>query len=1081
MQISFARFIPPEIGTLVVRQRLFDCLDEASSRPIIWISSPPGSGKTVLVASYVLERQQPLIWYQMDESDIEPAVFFSRLAQASTSVLADEHVNLPSLQPLQVKDLSSFTDHFFKQLAQRLPENCFLVLDNYQVEMDSRVHKRILEAIAVLPGGCRTLITSRKQAPRHSVRMLVERKMSFLDWHDLRFTLEESKALLGSEKFSNEVYDQLHEKTDGWAAGLVLLGESLRRGGSIVGASPWMPMRDVFDYLDVELFDKLTPELRDFLVRTSFLRTMTPDMAKAMSGSDHAEAILMQLFRNNRFTFRRVSPHFEFEYHPLFTLYLQSIAENEYSAEELSILRCRAAEILESSGRIMDAADLWLAAGAAERLERLILEHADQMTHQGRFQTLEKWITDLPADALDQEPWLVYWLGICRQIVDPEGSRKEFRKAFEMFRQRRDENGLLAAWCGAVDTFMYDWSDFLSLGEWISLLETLLDTGLEVPPTELGVRAASCMVAALVYQHPQQSRKIQQWLEVALRPNSRCSAGYIHLHTRFHAAYHAMWMGDLTRLRIINENVQQVMGNPDVPMVHVLNAKCLEAMVHNLCFAQGDQALKVVKEGLQLARRHDLNIWHFMLYGQGVFAALTVGDVSTADKYLAQMERIASRNKRFARGQYHYMAASYHLYRGNFLLAAQDAGKALRIAEETGARFAYPFFALSKAQTCHEIEEVDERDRLMESLKDFIDESGSRLLEYMWLLCAAHFALDQDQTDKALRLLIKGFNLGRREGYVNMFWQWRPKMVARLCMVALQKNIETEYAKLLIRRRNLFPESPPLEVSIWPWLLRLHTLGRFELIREGDVIHFSGKLQRRPLDLLKILTINEDKGVSEDELCDMLWPDSDGDRAHSSLTTTVSRLRGLLGCHESIVVSNARISLNARLCWADAWAFVHLCKQIAKLEQEFGAACTKPLRNGDTARLFLLAQQALDLYQGHFLPDDLAHSWTIPVRERLRGKFYDLVAIVGDVLELSDNWSSARRVYLQALEVDELHEDFNGRAIRCAHLLDRAGEARSLFHRYRERLKTELGLNVSPELQSLVRKLGVDDAQDSSR
>ncbi|GAB6057986.1 BTAD domain-containing putative transcriptional regulator [Desulfonatronum parangueonense] len=1081
MQISFARFIPPEVGTLVVRQRLFDSLDEASSRPITWISAPPGSGKTLLVASYVLERKQPLIWYQLDESDIEPAVFLSRLAQASSSVLADEHLNLPALHPLQAKDLSSFTDHFFKQLAQRLPENCFLVLDNYQAEMDTREHKRILETIAVLPGRCRALITSRNLAPRHTVRMLVERRMSVLDWHDLRFTLEESKSLLGPERFSDEVYDLLLEKTDGWAAGLVLLGESLRRGGSIVGASPWMPMRDVFDYLDVELFDKLTPELRDFLVRTSFLRTMTPDMAKAISGSDHAEAILMQLFQNNRFTYRRASPHYEFEYHPLFTLYLQSIAENTYSAEELNALRCLAAEILESAGRIMDAAELWLAADVTQRLERLILAHAEQLSRQGHFPTLEKWITGLPADALEREPWLVYWLGVCRQIEDPAQSRNFFRKAFEMFRERRDENGVLASWCGAVDTFIYDWSEFLSLGEWISLLESLLEAGLDIPSTDLGGRTASCMVAALVYQHPYQSRKIQQWLELALRQNSLCSAGYIHLHSGFHAAYHSMWVGDLIRLRLINDNIQQMVRNPDVPMVHVLNAKCMEAMVLNLCHARGDQALKVVKESLQLARRHNLDAWNTMLYGQGVFAALTMGDVDEADKHLTQMERNTSRSKRFARGQYHYTAASYHLYRENFLLAAMDAGKALAIAEETGARFAYPYFALSKAQTCHETGERDERDRLMEGLEAFIADSGSRLLEYMWLLCAAHFALDQEKMDNSLQLLGRGFNLGRREGYINMYGQWRPKLVARLCTVALQNNIETEYVKLLIRRRNLFPESPPMDISDWPWLFRIHTLGRFALIREGEVVHFSGKLQRRPLDMLKILSSNDQNGANEEELCDLLWPDSDGDRAHSALTTTASRLRGLLGCHESIVVCNARVSLNARLCWVDAWAFMQLCRQIAKLEQEFGAACTKPLRNGDAARLFLLAQQALDLYQGHFLPDDLALSWTIPVRERLRGKFYDLVATIGDVLELSENWSSARSVYLQALEVDDLHEDINGRAVRCAHLLGRPGEARNLLRRYRERLKTELGLNVSPEIQLLVRKLGIDDTPDSAR
>ncbi|WP_045222115.1 BTAD domain-containing putative transcriptional regulator [Desulfonatronum thioautotrophicum] len=1083
-QSLLAKFTPPEIGALVVRERLVDCLDSAVARPITWISAPPGSGKTVLVASYVVVSARPCIWYQLDDSDTDPVVFFTRLVQAATAVLGEKKDKLPTLHPLRQNDLLVFTDIFFQRLASLLPNNCLIVFDNCNFgdsETHPEVYQRIFEAFAALPAGCNTLITSRLNAPRHSARMLVERRVNFLGWDDLRFTLPECKQLLGNTSFSNAVFELLLQQTQGWAAGLVLLGETLRRGGAIVGTSPWIPKQRVFDYLDHELFRIVRPDIRDFLIKTAFLRKMTVDMARAMSGSDQAKNILLRLFRNNHFTLRRSVADPEYEYHPLFALFLLSIAEKEYSAEKVNLLRCQAAKILESAGRLEDAVDLLTAAKAESELERLLLEHAEALTAQGRFQTLEAWISSLSSDALERTPWLLYWLGVCFQFKDPARSRELLQMAFEKFRVASNDDGMLTVWCGIVDTFIYDWNDFISLEQWIVALEGLLAEGVQIPSTELGARVASCMVGALVYQRPNRSEDIQHWLELALQQRFRIQPGYVHLHAVFHAAYHAMWMGDLVRLRVIAERIHEAIAVADMPTVHVLNGQCLEALVQSLCFARGDLALKAVEKGLRLARQNNVTAWNFMLFGQGVFAALTMGNVSVAEYYLKEMEHIVPRTRRFARGHYHYTAAVFHLFCGSPLPAALDAAKALRIAKETGAAFAFPYFAMVLAQACHETEEYEECAQLMDSVDEFIAGSGSKMQEFMWLLYAAYFAIDQGQTAQGLHFLRKGFALGRREGYVNMFWQWRPKMMARLCAVALQNTLETAYARHLIRYRNLALDLSPLEVPHWPWLIRIFTLGHFEIYQEATLIHFARKAQQRPLELLKVLVAVGERGSSEGEVCDLLWPDSDGDRAHSALTTTLSRLRRLLGCSETIVVSNAQISLNSCVCWVDAWSFKQACEQIRKMQESSCQPRDGQGTDEDTARFYLLAKQAMDLYRGHFLPTDLNFSWTISTRERLRSKFYELVTNLGDALEQLEDWTSARRCYLQAMDVDDLQEDICLRLIRCAQRLGRPLEARAAFSRFQERLKAEFNMEVSPVFENLGKELGLAGVHNPSK
>jgi ATP/maltotriose-dependent transcriptional regulator MalT len=67
--------VPAHTGVLP-RERLFQLLDRSRRRPVVWVSSPAGSGKTALVSSYVDARQVACLGYRVDASDDDPASFF---------------------------------------------------------------------------------------------------------------------------------------------------------------------------------------------------------------------------------------------------------------------------------------------------------------------------------------------------------------------------------------------------------------------------------------------------------------------------------------------------------------------------------------------------------------------------------------------------------------------------------------------------------------------------------------------------------------------------------------------------------------------------------------------------------------------------------------------------------------------------------------------------------------------------------------------------------------------------------------------------------------------------------------------
>ena len=64
---SLAKIPPPKPSRVYPRERLYAALDTARDRPVIWISAPPGVGKTTLIVSYLAVRK--VRWYHLDGGD----------------------------------------------------------------------------------------------------------------------------------------------------------------------------------------------------------------------------------------------------------------------------------------------------------------------------------------------------------------------------------------------------------------------------------------------------------------------------------------------------------------------------------------------------------------------------------------------------------------------------------------------------------------------------------------------------------------------------------------------------------------------------------------------------------------------------------------------------------------------------------------------------------------------------------------------------------------------------------------------------------------------------------------------------
>lgn len=186
----------PALENVVPRTRLFRRLDRARG-PLLWLAGPPGSGKTVLAASYLRARRLPFVWYQLDADDADVATFVYHLGAAvRRQARRGRRRPLPLLKQEFQLGLASFARRFFRDVYSRLQPRFVVVLDDYQeVSEHAVLHDVVRLAAAELPTGSRLLILSRAHPPAALAHLRATEKIELVQWPALQLSLAEATAI----------------------------------------------------------------------------------------------------------------------------------------------------------------------------------------------------------------------------------------------------------------------------------------------------------------------------------------------------------------------------------------------------------------------------------------------------------------------------------------------------------------------------------------------------------------------------------------------------------------------------------------------------------------------------------------------------------------------------------------------------------------------------------------------------------------------------------------------------------------------------------------------------------------------
>jgi len=1068
-RVLLAKTTRPSCSGVLPRERLFALLDKARQNPIVWITGPPGSGKTMLAASYLEERKLTSLWYQIDETDVDVASFFYHLEAAATAHAKREPVRLPQLAPQHISALAAFTRRFFRTLYRQLGKSFTIVLDGYhEIAPQSALHEVISTALADVPPGGSVVLISRSDPPASMARLRANRALEVIGWRDLKLTQKESGAIAAQRglKLDAKRLKELNEKTEGWAAGLILMLEQAT-------ADSWSAPTDlstpqlVFDYLAGEIFQKTDVATREVLLTTAFLPQMTADMAATLSGQPDAGERLDHLYRNNYFvTLKQTAPQSIYEYHPMMREFVVSRANVQLPKERRQSLQRTSADLLLSQGLVAEAVGLAQAGGDLERVTDIIRHHARAMLDSGRSETLAQWVESLPKEFQDQHPWTLYWIGVARTDSSPRESRRLHERAYEHFSRQPEPDllGLLLTCSGAMDAILYEMDDFSLLDRWIDVMDRMLRDHSNLVSEPAEARIVCSLFTSLVLRQPHHA-EIEYWAERAYRTSLAQTDINVRISVETRVALGVAYGGHFPRAWSIIEGVRHLVNEHEVTPFALTSLKSVEATYFMLT-AQREACYTAVREGLAIERAEGVNILSRQLLAYGAGGALFSGDLDSAATFLEEAETLSGMPARVDLCLHHLFSTWLAMRLNDPLRAYQQQKLALRMAIEVGCPVFEIMCRIASAHVHYECQEPRAAWLQFQQVYDTTRRIRNHLLEFSGLLTYAYVALNSGRRPRSgMRALRQALAVGKPRNYLS-FLLWRPEMLARLCSIALEAGIETDFVDKLIDERSLQLDAASAALLNWPWPLRVQTLGQFRVFKGDEPIAFTAKAQRRPLDLLKVVIAYGGRDVGEQRVVEALWPRIDGDSAHKSFATTLHRLRKLLGEERAIQLSDGKLSLDGRLIWVDIWAFDQV---IARINQALHPKMEETSTDG--AKLSDLGSQLLERYPGPFLASEPEQGWSLPLRDRLRQRFIRTVVEIAHYWQQAGDAERAIDLLERAIELDYSSEGIYRSLMECYALLGRRAEAVDTYGRCRNMLAATLRVGPSPETTALYEKL----------
>jgi LuxR family maltose regulon positive regulatory protein len=387
---------------------LIHALNRAAQKRVTIISAPAGTGKTSLLRAWA---DQPGQDYRVAFMTVRPGqhdmqlFWLTMLGTVRVAAGTGEGgAQLPPVVP------GSSGSAMVDKVLSELEESCdrfVLVIDDLHELSSPEAAGQLTALLTRLPPGVRAIVATRRDLPLRLHKLRLAGDLAEIRAAQLRFTEHETRQLLAAAGIAlpEHMAAMLHQRTEGWAAGLRLAVLSLaghpdpeRFVAEFSGSD-----RTVAEYLMAEMLERQPPEVQSLLLRTSVLDRVNGELADLLTGATGSERILLDLEDANAFVLSLDPGRTWFRYHRMFAGLLR-LELRRTMPGDIAGLHQLAARWLAARGQAADAIGHLQAAGDWDEAARMLTDHALSLTLDGQAGTVAALLRSFPARTGEDSP-----------------------------------------------------------------------------------------------------------------------------------------------------------------------------------------------------------------------------------------------------------------------------------------------------------------------------------------------------------------------------------------------------------------------------------------------------------------------------------------------------------------------------------------------------------------------------------------------------------------------------------------------------------------------------------------------------
>src|SRR5690349_1760153 len=985
-----AKLSVPRTAGALARPRLHRLLDEAVQRGAAYLAAGPGTGKSTLAVTWAASRAGRLLWFRADRADCDPAeafAYFRQLAGTSKAARA-----LPSYRPRDVDRLDLFATSFFRAFFRVVPAASTLVIDDAHAASGETFEALLAAAIREAPTDIALAILSRHEPRGVLLDDVASGRLHLLDAIALAFDAEEAASLL-ADRVDSATARKLHHRSDGWAAGLLLLAQS---------PSDAAALRATNERIAAYFAERVLASFDDSELRTLATASLLPEVdaeSVVKLGLDaSAIQLLERLRRENAFVVRLDRAPPSWRLHDL----LRDALRERFSAIGDPAWRrhalVAAAPIAAAAGHVRDAVQIYVEADERALALRTLEDYARDLVRAHRLAELDSAVAMHCGEDVRNSFVLQCALGDSAwQRNDATRAVSCFERAYELVDDGAPSSDALLVAASALNAIFEGWQSYAETRTWSDRLRHNLPAHdrLTDPHDVLRVERTWLQTADQLWDDSLCDRPalFDRVLALVRDPSPGVSVDEIVATSAVLVESSGFNLHDEARFQATVAATARCLKRPELaPLVKAMWLNSYAGLGQHwpspgvrLPAAGGRESLELAYD---IARSHGGQALAFIAAEFLTHAAVSANDVPLAQQWLERLRDATD-------PRHSVQSTSLLSTEGAVLGLAGKWAQSIAVFDRADAlarEHAHPETD-SWVRTLNRYrvliasgEPIRARDGLLRDAPRF-PEGLHR--DFALILADVALAATQWKADGAIPVGTVTQIMERARAY-----NWRgiamllSPVVARICSEALRLGIETDFARMLIRDKRL-PAPSPYDPH-WPWPIRIHALGGLRIVVDEQPLVFGARAQRKPLDLVKAIVAHGPPSVDAAVVLDALWPDAEGAAARASFDMTVMRLRKMLGRDDALVLEAGRIGFDAAVVWVDAHAF---------------------------------SAGASDDYPGPLFANDAVAPWWAAARERLHQQFLRRAVERGRCLEAKQQFTEALAMYEAALALDSLAEE----------------------------------------------------------